>query len=123
MNLDIVRRILDDCTFNHWKIQAHRDEDGRLYLQVSEEGVPCNYTGKPYEWKGRKWMLSQHMTKSEIVMTALKATLTAVEHESREQFKYRGRSVYDPHYDVDKLWELRGADDAALDTRPMPVAA
>ena len=121
MNLTTVEHILADCSFNNWVIAAHLDENERMYLQVSEGGVACNYTGQPYEWRGRKWMLSQHMTKSEVVMTALKAVLTAVEHESREQFKYRGRSVYDPHYDVDKLWRLRGDDDAALDTRPLPA--
>ena len=58
------------------------------------------------------------MTRSEIVSTAFLAVLTALEHEAREQFRYRGRPIYSPHYDVEvlaKLWE----DDAAMpvDTR------
>jgi hypothetical protein len=29
-----------------------------------------------------------------------------LEHEAREQFKYRGRAVFGPHMDVDELWKL-----------------
>lgn len=56
--------------------------------------------------KGRKWLLSYHMTKSEVVLTALKAVLTAEEHESRELFRYRGAKIFNPHIDVDKMVEL-----------------
>lgn len=56
--------------------------------------------------KGRKWLLSYHMTKSEVVLTALKAVLTAEEHESRELFRYRGSKIFNPHIDVDKMVEL-----------------
>lgn len=65
---------------------------------------------------GRKWFLSPHMTKSEVVLTALKAVLTFEEHETRERFLYRGRAIFDPHYDVDLLWEMRGRP-GALDER------
>lgn len=59
---------------------------------------------------GRKWKVSEHMTKSELVQTAFKAVLTAQEHEIREQFLYKGRPIFSPHYDVDKLWELADPD-------------
>ena len=68
--------------------------------------------------KGRKWVLSQHMTKSEVVATAFKAILTAEEHETRENFKYRGAPIFHPHYNVDILVEVyhnedrRGHDDS-----------
>lgn len=80
--------------------------------QVSEPNGKCNVTGEPMSWNGRKWRLSQHMTDSEIVQTMLKAVLTAQEHEAREGFLYRGKAIFDPHYDVDLLWELRARDDA-----------
>lgn len=31
------------------------------------------------------------------------------EHEARENFKYKGASIFDPHYDVEKLFELRSS--------------
>jgi hypothetical protein len=87
----------------------------RMYLQV-EATTPCNVSGDVHTWKGRKWFISKHATKSEIVLTAFKALLTAQEHEAREKFLYRGRPILDPHYDVDALWNLRGMD--PLDERP-----
>lgn len=69
-------------------------------LQLTCRGT-CNVTGLSKTWKSRKWLLSYHMTKSELVQTALKAVLTAVEHEAREQFKYLGQAVFGPHFDVE----------------------
>lgn len=91
-----------------------------IYLQVSAM-LPDNTAqgaAPPVvlEQKGRKWRLSVHMTRSEVVQTALKACLAFEEHELRERFKYRGRSIFDPHYDVDLLHSLRGQVDA-LDER------
>ena len=63
-------------------------------------------TGLNSKQKTRKWQLSQHMTKSELVQTALKCVLTSLEHEAREQFKYKGQAVFGPHFDVDKLYWL-----------------
>lgn len=51
----------------------------------------------------RKWLLSQHMTNSELVQTALKCVLTSVEHEARENFRYMEEPIFAPHYDVDDL--------------------
>ena len=112
LQLDKVNAILAEVSFNDWTIEAHRHIDhlssngGRMYLQVRVKGK-CNVNGSPWEWTGRKWDLSIHMTKSEIVQTAFKAVMTAMEHEVREQFLYKGVSIFDPHYDVDKLVTLR----------------
>jgi hypothetical protein len=78
---------------------------------VCIEGT-CNVTGQPLGWKGRKWRLSSHMTDGEIVQTAFMAVMAANEHETREKFTYRGVSVFDPHYDIEKLVELRRQPDA-----------
>lgn len=80
------------------------------YIQL-REFTTCNYSGKPYESKGRKWKWSPHMTKSEVVTTCLKACLQYEEHEAREAFKYKNLSIFDPHYDIDLLHELRSRED------------
>lgn len=66
----------------------------------------------PIHWHGRKWRLSPHMTDGEVVQTALMATLAAAEHEHRERFRYKGVSVFDPHYDIDQLVALRASPGA-----------
>jgi hypothetical protein len=63
-------------------------------------------------------MISTHMTPGELVQTAFKAVLTFLEHEARENFKYKGVSVFDPHYDIEKLVELRSRPDAIQEREP-----
>lgn len=96
--------IVTKCAFGEWKFKVGRGGD-HAYLQVGFD-APCARTGKVEFRVGRKWRLSDHMTKSEVVHTALKAVLTAVEHEAREKFTYRGKPIFGPHFNVDKLVEL-----------------
>jgi len=73
------------------------------HLRVVCKDGTCNVTGRPHSWNGRWWRLSQHMTDSEIVWTAFKAVLTALEHEAREKFTFKGIRVADSHVDIHKL--------------------
>lgn len=77
------------------------------YLQA-EFMAPCNHNpdGPLEVQRTRKWQLSPHMTKSEVVQTAFKCVLTSLEHEAREQFKYRDAAIFGPHFDVDDLVDL-----------------
>lgn len=70
-----------------------------LYLQVM-------FVDGEETWFGRKWLLSVHMTESEVVQTCLKAVLTAEEHEAREKFKYHDRAIFGPHINVNDLWDM-----------------
>jgi len=87
-------------------------EAADYYLQVVNVAGEDAVTGERLRWKGRKWRLSEHMTKSELVNTAFLAVMTAEEHEIRETFAYKGEPIYSPHYDVDKLWRLRRTGDS-----------
>ena len=110
-----VEKWMNDVQYLDWKFNIYLDET-RPIMQIECDGI-CNVTGKPMKWKSRKWFLTPYMTKSEIIQTAFKAVLTAQEHEVREQFKYCGLSVFDPHYDVDELVKLRANSEVALDER------
>ncbi|HVG81475.1 MAG TPA: hypothetical protein VNB28_04255 [Methylomirabilota bacterium] len=87
------------------------------YLQVRYV-EPDIVTGDPTDQHGRKWMLSHHMVRSELVQTALKAVLTSMEHRAREHFFFEGQRVFNPHFDVLALAEL--ARDRRLDVRKEP---
>lgn len=107
MNFSEAADILEEIDYPGFIFHMHSNGNfSSAYLQIICK-AECNITGKEIEWHSRKWKLSQHMTKSEFVQTAFKAVLTAIEHEAREKFKYRGVSIFDPHYDVDRLVELR----------------
>lgn len=56
--------------------------------------------------KGRKWLLSEHMTRNEVVQTCFLAVMTAAEHEVRENFRYKGRAIFGPHWDPNVLWKM-----------------
>ncbi len=76
---------------------------GRLHARFTEDGRV---------WTTRKWLLSPHMTKSEIVQTAFKCIVTAEEHEAREKFLYKGKAIFGPHFDVEQLHGLCEMPDA-----------
>lgn len=79
------------------------------WLQVIDTALP------PAEGSGRKWRLSDHMTRSEIVQTGFLALLAFVEHEARESFCYRGEPIFGPHFNIEALWCL--AADREFDLR------
>lgn len=119
---DIIERI----EFRDWRWRLGQDTD-RCWLQI-EFDAPDSFDscvcepqpalvcvrgtiGCPSEHdtevqRGRKWFLSEHMTDSEVVQTALVAVLAATEHEAREDFRYRGAAIFGPHYDVEALYYL-----------------
>lgn len=109
---DTVRKVLIDVKFRDWQILVGDMNDG-AYISVAfyaDEAVPIPNSGvwlnKLALQKGRKWYVSAHATKSELVQTALLAILTAIEHEVREEFTYRGHAIFGPHFHIDTLREL-----------------
>lgn len=107
-----VYAVLDQVRYLDWKFFVGADGH-RLYMQVS-------FDANGEHWNGRKWLLSPHMTRSEIVQTAFKAVMTAVEHEVRESFLYKERAIFGPHYDIEAL--LSVCDSLDVRANPKEVA-
>lgn len=80
------------------------DPAGRLYFQV-ECDRPDIYTKEMGVGRGGKAYLSKHMIESEMVRLAYGLFARYDEHETREWFQYRGRSVFGPHIAIDAMWE------------------
>ena len=98
--------VLRSVRYKDWEFFVPADES---YLQVRFSALQLRSDGRwvePTTWHGRKWRLSAHMTRSEIVQTAFMAVLVCEEHECRESFKYRGEAVFGPHFNVDSLVKL-----------------
>jgi hypothetical protein len=87
LDLARLRAILAqiECGSLRFAAVANGDE---LHLQVAD---------------GRLWHVRRDATHGEVVQTALKAALTWEEHELRERFRYRGRVLFDPHFDLEVL--------------------
>lgn len=85
-------------------------EDGRMWVQVGvtqEAEIAFDpIAGEKVPWRGAKHFLSPHMCRQEIVGTVLHAIERAEMHEIREWFRYKGRSIYNPHLDPDALVEV-----------------
>lgn len=86
-----------DINYEHWQ-----GSDSDIYVLYVT--FPDPVTGEPQ--RGRTWLLEEEMTDSEVVLTAFKAILTAEEHETRENFRYKNAKIFNPHIDVDTLVEL-----------------
>lgn len=103
MTADDMRKILVDVRYHDYDFAIGGGE--RLYLQASYLDRDIS-TGALERQFTRKWYVSVHATRSELVQTALKCCLASAEHRVREGFKYRDRSVFSPHYNIDSLWEI-----------------
>ena len=91
-----LRRVLDRIVCDDWKFRVGAMGEG-CFLQVAF----TDRQGRP--WRGRKWYVSRHAGDGEIVQTALKAILTAVEHEVRESFLFDGKAIFHPHHSIESL--------------------
>lgn len=119
LTVEGVAAILRDVSYPgmDFNVGGGASPTSQFWLQIKCDGR-CNVTGVPMNWVSRKWMLSAHMTKSEVVQTAFKAVMTAVEHETREQFIYKGAAIFGPHFNVDHLVTMAlkpNAQDVRLD--------
>lgn len=79
---------------------------GPDWLQVIDTALPAD------EGHGRKWRLSEHMTRNEVIQTGLAAMLAFQEHEVRESFCYKGKPIFSPHYSVDALWAIHHSSES-----------
>lgn len=102
------QELVKQIEYKNWKFHIGTDgcnycgETGRAWLQV-QWPAQDTYSYRMEMQKGRKWLLSEHMTDSEVILTALKAVITAEEHEVRETFQYRGKRIFHPHPSLDIL--------------------
>lgn len=116
LTIQQIRKTLSQVKFSGFLFLVHDGTEGKpSYLQAKFE-APCSISGKWEIQHTRKWLLSPHMTTSEVVQTAFKCVLTCVEHEAREHFTYKGQAIFGPHFDVEALVELATAQ--RLDARP-----
>ena len=108
----MIQEVLEQVTYKAgWELNFVNAETP--YIQVSCADAVCAVSGEPAPYRGAKHYLSKWMCRQELVGKAYGAIRDAEEHEMRENFRYRGRSIYNPHIDPDVLvdvMEAVGAD-------------
>jgi hypothetical protein len=96
-----VVAIIDDIWYEDWTKEIRNiDEKLSLFRWIWEENGELQ--------RARFWVIDHTQPHSDIVRTVLAATLMAEEHEARERFRYKGKRVFNPHYNIDKLAEISG---------------
>ena len=101
MTLADIENVLRLVQFPLYIFHA-KEAGGRFWLQATFY-AECSETREVKRQHTRKWYVSRECTPSQVVQTALKCVLASVEHEAREAFTYRGRPIFGPHFDVDRL--------------------
>ena len=107
-----TQEIISAITYKKgWSFRVEQiDDKGHWFLQVcvdeTAEAAINTQTGEVASWRGGKVLLSQWMTANELVRSAHKAVVSAEAHERDETFRYRGRSIYNPHLDPDAMAEF-----------------
>lgn len=97
--------VLKEVAVEGYAVEAKLSSHGYVYLQGSYD-ERCVVKGVVERQYTRRWMLTPHMTQSEIVFTALKMVITSYEHRAREAFTYKGARIGSPHFDVEDLVKL-----------------
>jgi len=95
-----IEKILKDVSFQDRKFLLLDKGDGYLVQMSYMEPDVDNPEEGPVEQKTRKWYVSPYMTESEIVETCWAAVQRSQLHIAGEYFKYRGKRVYSPHFDI-----------------------
>ncbi len=110
--IDRIVAITTRIEYRNWLLRFSLDKKrgNAPFIQWVFE-AKCRTTGY-VDWQySRKWYLSEHMTESEIVLTAFKAAITAEEHECRENFLYQSRRVMNPHISIQALMSVCDQED------------
>lgn len=99
--LAYLQEALKDVEFMDREFLVMEKGDGFL-LQMSymEEDVPNPGSG-PELQKTRKWYTSPFSTETEMVETCWAMVCRSQMHIAGEHFRYKGRQVYSPHFDID----------------------
>ncbi len=115
----IINRIVMMGMWKKWTFCVDTDSNGSYYFQIIFK-EQCVRSGRTQTQHCRKWLLSNHMTDSEIIQTIYLAVEVATQHELRESFLLDGQPVFGPHFNVTKFAEIL-KEDSMRDARSAPV--
>jgi hypothetical protein len=107
-----IQRLVERCTFRDWTFRLMDKGDGFL-VQVVFWAQDAE-TGSLTEQRCRKWYISSHACRQEVVGTCWAAVKAAVLHEAAEDFRYQGKPIYAPHADPDALATNRPLDNTRM---------
>jgi hypothetical protein len=104
MKIDEIRAIVANIKYKNWDL--HVFENPRFCVQLGWVDK-CVVTGETLGMVSRTWEFDQDpLTEDYIVNTVFKAISNAEEHETKEQFRYQGKRIFNPHVKIARLMEV-----------------
>jgi len=97
MTDSILIDAIKECRFRDWDFEVSPLPDG--WKVRARFDAPDNYSNpenKMTQWT-RWWVIDQDCAPADVAKTLLLCVLTAVEHEAREEFFYKGKRIFSPH--------------------------
>lgn len=120
LTLTQVNNALSEVKFANHVFQSEETMGGfHIWITAMEK---CTFTGDTSLQEGRRWFVSNGCTPSDVVRTAFKAVATWAEHETREEFKYKGVRVFSPHLELNNLVArggIKAIDSASFEEMPV----
>lgn len=100
-----VTDVVNRCKYPGYSWLVLGDDGYSVIVQGVFE-APCNVNGgEPVTQYTRKWVIDAEADDGAIVRTLFKLVLTSIEHEAREQFTVDGKTIFQPHFNLDQLLE------------------
>lgn len=106
LTFEEAKHIVSECDCHPYTLRFEHLRDHRdvWYIQVSKIRRDV-VTGEQGVGSGAKYLVSPHSTPEEVRQKCLAACIVFAEHEVREHFLWRGRQIFGPHMNHQKLWE------------------
>jgi hypothetical protein len=117
IRLQHIQNLLKEISYKEgWSIlttnRATPDSLQEFILIYWKFDAPDVKTGLIETWTSRKYYISPYMSDSEIIQTAFLAAKVAEEHEILEAFKYKGKTLFSPHMDLNYFINTEIPEDA-----------
>ncbi|MBY0450281.1 MAG: hypothetical protein K2X01_06625 [Cyanobacteria bacterium] len=103
---ETVRAMLKEFSYKDgYFFVLHGDTPANMSLQVQYMAPDVDVPGSKAELRtgARKWPILPHYKRGQILQTLLVALIAIEEHEVRENFRYQGKQIGNPHFIIDKL--------------------
>ncbi|MHB8407775.1 MAG: hypothetical protein ACYDHY_06630 [Acidiferrobacterales bacterium] len=105
MNERLLRKIVfEDIQVEPYLFRIQQKGDGFLLQAMAH--TKDSRSDKVDIQSGRKWYVSSHACRAEVVRTCYMAIEAFMKHELQENFLYKGKRIFNPHWDPDALAEV-----------------
>lgn len=109
IDLKMLQNIIDNVKCRDFTFRVE-ERDGGFLVQVQawrpDASQPNKTTNNLSLQKGRKWYVSKHSCRTELMSTLLAAVVRFETHEILESFTWCGQRIYSPHLSIDYLHQL-----------------